>query len=100
MFLATSVAADILGSWLHLSSLCHCLHMASPSFCVLLSSVCLLEGHLSLGLGFTHIIQDDLTLRSLVTSAKTFLPSQVTFQYPRDWDTDVSFEGTTIQPSS
>lgn len=71
-------------------SLWHCLGLwlrtpvfASTFTCLLLFTLCPLffcftQGHLSLDIG-TILIQDDLTSRSLISSANTFFLNKVTF---------------------
>lgn len=75
--------------WLLLADLCLHLPMAAPvCLCHLLS--CLLEGHLLSDLGPTWGIRNGLISRTLITSAKTPFPPEITFTHFRNLSADLS----------
>lgn len=71
--------------WLDHSSLYLCLHIifSSPSSSLIRT--------LSLGLGLTQVIQDDLKILNRIMSAKTLFPYKDTFTGSRGWGVDMSF---------
>ena len=83
---ASSGSRHPLGLWLHPSNLCLRLHLAFSPVSVL-SSVCLLQGHLSLDFRPSQVIQDDLfTLRSFTYS---HLQSPSFQRGPKNEDLDI-----------
>ena len=82
-----------IGLWQHHTNLCLPLHMAllNEFLCLKSPLAFLLDGHLSLELN-----QDDLILRALITSAKTFSEDKFKFTGSGGEDLNISFGGATI----
>lgn len=71
-----TVAPGFLGLWPHNPNFSLCLHIPFSS------SLCVFYKDTSFDLGATQIIQNDLILRSLMTSVKTLFPNEVISQAP------------------